>query len=84
MDGTRRLDARVILLCTGSRPATPGVTGLDDAGFLTSETVFELDSAPSSVVLVGGGPIGVELAQAFSRLGIRTTLLQRGPRILPA
>ena len=77
------LEARYILLCTGSRPVTPPVEGLDEAGFLTSETLWELERAPRSVVTIGAGPIAVEMAQAFTRLGISTTVLQRGPRILP-
>jgi len=82
VDG-RRLRTRFVLVCTGSRPAEPPVEGLDVAGFLTSETVFELERAPASLVMIGGGPIAVELAQAFTRLGVRVTVLQRGPGILP-
>jgi pyruvate/2-oxoglutarate dehydrogenase complex dihydrolipoamide dehydrogenase (E3) component len=83
VDAGRRLDTRVILLCTGSRPAEPAIPGLAEAGFLTSETVFALERAPASIVMIGGGPIAVELAQAFSRLGVSTTVLQKGPTILP-
>ncbi|MDQ6726500.1 MAG: FAD-dependent oxidoreductase [Actinomycetota bacterium] len=79
----RRLEARFILLCTGSRPLTPEIEGLKEAGFLTSESLFEIDQAPKSVVMIGGGPIAIEMAQAFTRLGIRTTVLQKGPGILP-
>jgi len=82
VDG-RRLDTRFVLLCTGSRPATPPIPGLADAGYLTSETIFELDRCPRSLVFLGGGPIAVELAQACHRLGVEVTVLQRGPRILP-
>lgn len=84
-DGTarRELEARFVLLCTGSRPAVPAVDGLVEAGYLTSESVFELDRAPRSVVTIGGGPIAVELAQALTRLGVPTTVLQRADRILP-
>ncbi|TMD95651.1 MAG: hypothetical protein E6I76_09895, partial [Chloroflexi bacterium] len=57
--------------------------GLGEAGFLTSETVFTLDRAPESLVMIGGGPVSVEMAQAFRRLGVPVTVLQRGPRILP-
>ncbi len=81
--GGRVLDTRFILLCTGSRPATPKVEGLVEAGFLTSESVFELDRAPESLVVLGGGPISIEMAQAFRRLGVPVTVLQRGPAILP-
>lgn len=77
------LDTRFILLCTGSRPAEPAIPGLAPAGFLTSETVFTLERAPASIVMIGGGPIAVELAQAFSRLGVTTTVLQKRATILP-
>lgn len=82
-DGNRDLEARFILLCTGSRPSIPPIPGLEQAGFLTSESIFELDRSPRSITMIGGGPIAVEMAQAFARLGVRTTLLQKGPRILP-
>ncbi|HEY0411406.1 MAG TPA: FAD-dependent oxidoreductase, partial [Candidatus Dormibacteraeota bacterium] len=81
--GGRVLDTRYILLCTGSRPATPPVEGLAEAGFLTSESVFELERAPESLVMIGGGPISIEMAQALRRLGVPVTVLQRGPGILP-
>lgn len=81
--GARQLQTRFILVCTGSRPTEPSLPGLRDAGYLTSETVWDLDRAPGSMVMIGGGPIAVELAQAFTRLGIRTTVLQKGPGILP-
>ena len=74
---------RYVLLATGSRPALPPIEGLADAGPLTSETIFALDQAPRSIVMIGGGPICVELAQALARLGVRVTMLQRGPRVLP-
>jgi pyruvate/2-oxoglutarate dehydrogenase complex dihydrolipoamide dehydrogenase (E3) component len=81
--GDRELHTRFVLLCTGSRPAEPRIDGLAEAGYLTSENVFELDRAPTSVVMIGGGPIAIELAQGFNRLGIRTTVLQKGTGILP-
>jgi pyruvate/2-oxoglutarate dehydrogenase complex dihydrolipoamide dehydrogenase (E3) component len=81
--GGRLLDTRYILLCTGSRPATPPVEGLAEAGFITSESLFELERAPESLVVIGGGPISIEMAQAFRRLGVPVTVLQRGPAILP-
>ena len=79
----RALDTRFVLVCTGSRPAVPEVPGLVTAGFLTSESIFEIEQAPARVVALGGGPISVELAQGLNRLGVAVTLLQRGPRILP-
>lgn len=82
VDG-RRLDTRFVMLCTGSRPASPPIPGLAEAGYLTSESFFELDRCPASLVFIGGGPIAIELAQACHRLGVTVTVLQKGPGILP-
>jgi pyruvate/2-oxoglutarate dehydrogenase complex dihydrolipoamide dehydrogenase (E3) component len=79
----RALQTRYVLLCTGSRPATPPIPGLAEAGYLTSENVFELERAPARVVAIGGGPIAIELAQGLTRLGVAVTVLQKGPGILP-
>ena len=79
----RVLESRFVLLATGSRPVEPPIEGLPAAGYLTSESVFELERAPESLILVGGGPIAIELAQAFCRLGVATTVLQRGQTVLP-
>lgn len=81
--GDRTLETRYVLLCTGSRPAVPPVDGLEAAGYVTSENLFELEDPPASFVNIGGGPIAVEMVQGFTRLGIPVTLLQKGPRILP-
>ena len=81
VDGVE-LEARYILLATGSRPAVPDLPGIEAAGFLTSETIFELDEPPESAVIIGGGPIAVEMAQALQRLGKDVTVLQRQGRIL--
>jgi pyruvate/2-oxoglutarate dehydrogenase complex dihydrolipoamide dehydrogenase (E3) component len=78
----RELSTRYILVCTGSRPAVPNIEGLEATGFVTSENLFELTDPPASFVNIGGGPIAVEMVQGFTRLGIPTTLLQKGPRIL--
>ncbi len=81
--GGDELEAKHILLCTGSRPAEPPLAGLAVAGYLTSETVWEIERAPASLVVIGGGPIAIELSQAFRRLGTTVTVLQRGDRVLP-
>ena len=81
--GDRTVETRYVLLCTGSRPAVPPIPGLEEAGFITSENLFDLDEPPATFVNIGGGPICVEMVQGFTRLGIPVTLLQRGPRILP-
>ena len=80
--GEQEHGARFVLLATGSRPALPPIDGLAAAGPLTSERIFTLDRAPRSVVMLGGGPVSVELAQGLARLGVQVTVLQRGPRIL--
>jgi pyruvate/2-oxoglutarate dehydrogenase complex dihydrolipoamide dehydrogenase (E3) component len=81
--GDRTLETRYVLLCTGSRPAIPPIEGLQEAGFVTSENLFELEDVPATFVCIGGGPICVEMTQGMTRLGIPVTLLQKGPRILP-
>ena len=81
--GDDELETRHVLLCTGSRPAVPPIPGLAEAGFETSETLFALTDPPASIVVIGGGPIAIELAQAFVRLGIAVTVLQDQPGILP-
>ena len=78
----RVVTGRYILLATGSRPSMPDIAGLRDAGFLTSETLFELDYLPETIVMIGGGPIAVEMAQAMQRLGTAVILLEALPRIL--
>src|SRR5207249_536363 len=80
--GERVVTSQWALICTGSRPAAPAIDGLEEIGYLTSESVFELERAPRSLIIIGGGPIGVEMAQAMTRLGVRTTVLQRAGRIL--
>jgi len=79
----RQVRGRRFCLSTGSRPAAPPVEGLDEAGFVTNEEVFALAELPRSLVVIGGGPVGVELGQAFARLGSRVTLVQRAGRLLP-
>lgn len=70
-------------LCTGARAATPDVPGIEAVGYLTNETVFSLSELPQRLAVIGAGPLGCELAQAFARLGSRVTLLQHAPQILP-
>ena len=72
------------MIATGSRPAVPALPGLEAAGYLTNETVFDqLQELPGRLAIIGGGPVGVELAQAFARLGSRVMVLSRSPRLLP-
>ena len=80
--GDRELDTKFVLVCTGSRPAVPPIPGLAEAGYLTSETLWDIESVPKSYVIVGGGPIAVELAQALNRLGAGVQLIEMLPRIM--
>ena len=77
----RTLTTRGIVIATGGRPFTPPIPGLEEVGYLTSDTVWELRRLPARLAVLGGGPIGCELAQAFARFGSRVT--QIGPRLLP-
>ena len=75
--------AKRILIATGSRAAVPELPGLTEAGYWTNEDVFDLSALPRRLAVLGGGPIGVELAQAFRRLGSEVTVIQRGPHLIP-
>jgi pyruvate/2-oxoglutarate dehydrogenase complex dihydrolipoamide dehydrogenase (E3) component len=75
--GEDRVRARRFVIATGSRPSTPPIPGLDAAPHLTNESIFDVDALPGRLLVIGGGPIGVELAQAFRRLGSAVTLLER-------
>jgi pyruvate/2-oxoglutarate dehydrogenase complex dihydrolipoamide dehydrogenase (E3) component/uncharacterized membrane protein YdjX (TVP38/TMEM64 family) len=83
----QRLTTRAIIIAAGAEPIVPPLPGIDDAGFVTSDTLWEefarLENIPARIVLLGGGPVGSELAQAFARLGAQVTQVQRGPHILP-
>lgn len=76
-------NSRNTLIATGSHPAIPRVEGLEETGYLTNEGVFDLTQLPASIIVVGGGPIGVELGQAFERLGAKVTIVQGPDRLLP-
>jgi len=77
------ITSRAMIIATGARPMVPPLPGLDQCDYLTSDTVWDLRERPERMVILGGGPIGCELAQSFQRLGVAVTLIQRGPRILP-
>jgi pyruvate/2-oxoglutarate dehydrogenase complex dihydrolipoamide dehydrogenase (E3) component len=78
-----RISSRRFVLATGASPYVPPMPGLDTITYLTNETIFGLQQLPARLAVVGGGPIGIELAQAFSRLGSEVTVLQRNPTIMP-
>ncbi len=80
--GDAVLRFRRAVIATGSSPAVPPIPGLSETQFLTNETIFDLQTAPRHLLVVGGGAIGCEMAQAFRRLGADVTLLEREKRVL--
>jgi pyruvate/2-oxoglutarate dehydrogenase complex dihydrolipoamide dehydrogenase (E3) component len=82
VDG-RRITAKRVVVATGSRPAIPNMAGLDVVPYLTNESVFELADQPSHLIILGAGPVGIELAQAFARLGTRVTVVETASALLP-
>ncbi len=79
----RQLTGRTFVIATGSRPAIPPISGLANVPYLTNETVFDLRENVPHLIVVGAGPIGSELAQAFRRLGSEVTVVDMAPQILP-
>ncbi len=82
LDGAR-IEAANVILAMGSGPAIPDIPGLEAAGYRTNQTLFDLETIPESLLVIGGGPVGMEMAQAFQRLGSRVTLVQRDSHLLP-
>lgn len=84
--GTQRLTTRSIVIATGAQPFVPPLPGLEETGYVTSDTLWDafagLDEAPRRLVVLGGGPVGCELSQTFARLGSSVTQVERGARIL--
>jgi pyruvate/2-oxoglutarate dehydrogenase complex dihydrolipoamide dehydrogenase (E3) component/uncharacterized membrane protein YdjX (TVP38/TMEM64 family) len=84
-DGTTHaLTTRAIVIAAGARPLVPPIPGLAEVRPLTSDTVWDLRDRPARLVVLGGGPIGCELAQAFARFGTRVTIVEQAPRLLTA
>ena len=82
-DGSKqRLTTRSIVIATGARPFVPPIPGIESVGYLTSDNVWKLRELPQRLVVLGGGPIGCELTQAFARLGARVTQVEMAPRIM--
>ncbi len=80
--GGARLRFRRAIIATGARATAPPVPGLAEAGFLTNETVFSLTAPPGRLAIIGGGPIGCELAQTFARLGVAVTIFEMAAHLL--
>ncbi|MDT8283333.1 MAG: FAD-dependent oxidoreductase, partial [Gammaproteobacteria bacterium] len=76
-------DARRFVIATGSAAWIPPIKGLQTVSFLTNEDMFSLPALPQSMIILGGGPIGVEMAQAYARLGTQVTIIEMAPRLIP-
>jgi pyruvate/2-oxoglutarate dehydrogenase complex dihydrolipoamide dehydrogenase (E3) component/uncharacterized membrane protein YdjX (TVP38/TMEM64 family) len=81
--GGRVLTTRAIIVATGAVPFVPPIPGLAEVGYLTSDSLWQLREKPERLVVLGGGPIGSEMTQAFARLGCQVTQVEKGPRIMP-
>ena len=77
-----KIKADKIIVATGSSPVVPPIDGIKDVSYLTNQTLFSLEKLPESLLIIGGGPIGVEMAQALNRLGVKIKLVQRSNSIL--
>lgn len=80
--GEKRISSKKFVICTGSHPFVPAIEGLEEVGCLTNETIFDLEVLPKSMIVLGAGPIGVELSAAMNRLGVKTTVVQRSADVL--
>jgi pyruvate/2-oxoglutarate dehydrogenase complex dihydrolipoamide dehydrogenase (E3) component len=83
VEGVGRIRSSRFVLATGARPSVPPIRGLEEAGYLTHESLFETDTLPETVIVLGAGPVGVEMAQTMARLGAGVTVVEMAPRILP-
>lgn len=81
-DGREEVSARYIIIAAGSKALVPPIEGLDSVSYYTNETIFEITEQPDSLAIIGAGPIGIEMAQAFQRLGTSVTVFEMQPRIL--
>lgn len=81
-EGKQILSTRTIVIATGARPFVPPIPGLDQLGYETSDTIWNITELPRRLVVLGGGPIGCELAQSFARLGSQVTQVEMAPRVM--
>ena len=79
----QEIEADKVIVASGVAPVIPDIPGLAEAGYETNETVMDMQDLPGSMVIIGGGPEGMEFCQIFHRFGVKITVLQRGDRILP-
>jgi len=80
--GTQTLKAKRFILATGSHPLIPDIPGLQDIPYLTNQTLFDLEQLPKSMIVLGAGPIGIEMAAALNRLGVKVTVVHRSSNFL--
>jgi dihydrolipoamide dehydrogenase len=80
--GEKTITAKNIVIATGARPVVPNIPGLKDAAYVTSETIWKIRELPEKLAIIGGGPIGVEMAQAFARLGSEVTIIEASDSIM--
>ena len=78
----QKFTAKKFLICTGSHPMVPPIEGISEVDYLTNENIFELNRLPESLIVLGGGPIGVELSYALNQLGVKVTVVEMADRIL--
>ena len=78
----KKMSSKKFIVCTGSHPFVPSIKGLQDIPYLTNETIFNLEVLPKSMIVLGAGPIGIELSAALNRLGVKITIIQRSADIL--
>jgi len=81
--GDRVLTTRNIVIATGARPLVPPIPGVNETNYYTSDTIWDLREKPESLLILGGGPIGCELSQAFNRLGVNVKQMDMAPRLMP-
>jgi pyruvate/2-oxoglutarate dehydrogenase complex dihydrolipoamide dehydrogenase (E3) component len=79
---TKKITSKKFILCTGSHPTVPPIQGLETIAYLTNENIFDLEKLPSSLIVLGGGPIGVELSQGLNRLGVKIYIVEMMDRLL--
>lgn len=80
--GEKKISADKIIIASGSSPLIPQIEGIENLSYFSNENLFEIETLPESLLIIGGGPIGVEMAQAFNRLGVKVHLIQRRGQIL--
>lgn len=81
IDNSETIEGKRIVIATGSRPNIPPIEGINEVEFLTNETIFDLQETPNRLLVVGGGPIGLEMAQSFARFGSEVTVVEANPSI---